>query len=344
MLPAPIPSDEPTAVDLFLARPSPHLATLAACVLAGLFVNSPALALGGAVLVVLYSNFFLRRRLLRLYRDGAYRRFLAMADRIQQGFPLPFRPLTNLPELRAIARVKIGDTELGKQIFRAYTPPALPPASASISTYNMAVMFLEMQDPASALEILDGLDGSATHMGDLFPMMRGAQLTAHFLRGELDRAATRLAEARAASPPPAAAASLDSWGAMLTCERDGDPAAALVASQSALSRADQADSAQTQDCLAVNHVYIAVRAGTPPLEVLDQVVALAPAAARMTPYQRGLLHYVAAACHAQTGQVADASRDLDAAETECRSTWLTQRCAELRTSLASGEAVDNPRG
>ena len=31
---------------------------------------------------------------------------LAMADRIQASFPAPFRPMSNLPELRAIARVK----------------------------------------------------------------------------------------------------------------------------------------------------------------------------------------------------------------------------------------------
>lgn len=333
MLPAPVPADEPTAVDLFLARPGPHLLALLVPVLTGIAFGSPALAAGGALLVVLYSNFLLRRRLLHLYREGAYHRFLAMADRIQQSFPLPFRPLTNLPELRAIARVKIGDTELGKQIFRAQVPKSLPPAFQGISTYNMAVMFLEMQDPASALEILDGLDEQARHMGDLFPMLRGAQLHAHFLRGELDRAAERLADARGANPPPAAAVALDSWEAMLVCVRESDPARALELSRSALGRAGEMESSQSRDWLTVNHAHIRLEAGEPAIDILADLAGLLPTVMRMSPYQRGLLHYVSARCHEQLGAREDAKKELEAAEAACRSEWLTARCTSLRTRL-----------
>lgn len=340
MLPAPVPADEPTAVDLFLARPGPHVLALLVPVLAGILVNSPTLAAGGALLVVLYSNFLLRRRLLHLYREGAYHRFLAMADRIQQSFPLPFRPLTNLPELRAIARVKIGDTELGKQIFRGQVPKSLPPAFQGISTYNMAVMFLEMQDPASALEILEGLDAQARQMGDLFPMLRGAQLHAHFLRGELDRAAERLAEARAANPPPAAGVALDSWEAMLVCERERDPERALALSQSALSRGGEMESAQSRDWLAVNHAYVRLQAGAPAVDLLADLAGLLPTEMRMSPYQRGLLHYVSAQCHQQIGAREDARNELELAEGACRSEWLAAKCAELRSKLERAEPVE----
>ena len=333
-LPALREADEPNAVDLFLARPGPHVLAMLVPVLAGIWWSNAALTAGGALLVVLYSNVIVRRRLLALYRKGHYRRFLAMADRIQASFPLPFRPVSNLPELRAIARVKIGEPELGKKIFRTEAPQSLPPAFQGISTYNMAIMFLEMQDPASALEILSSVEDKAALLGDLYPLLRGAQVQAHFARGEMERAAEMLVLARAGELPPSTAVTLTGWEALLALEHGHDPERARELSRAALARAAEVESDQARDWLEANDAFIALGAGDPAVTVLARVTALVPHEERLSPYQRGLVHYVAARCHAKLEAPAEARRELEAARAACRCTWLDGRLDALEKTLS----------
>lgn len=333
--PLPVPQDVASGLDLFLSRPAPHVLAALAPVLAGAALNNPALAIAGAMLVVVYSNFLMRRRLLDAYRHGAYRRFLAMADRIQASFPVPFRPMSNLPELRAIARVKIGEAEVGKQIFRSVDQKRLSPAFQGISTYNLAIMFLEMQDPASALEILEGLDREkAGEMGDLLPLLKNAQLQAHFVRGEMEKAAGMLVAARGLSdvPPPVQVA-FDGWAALLALEQDHDAAKALALSSETLGRIDALESVQARHWLLVNHALIELESGAGEVAILERLAALWPHEPTMSPYQRGLFHYLTACCHQRAGQIADAKKELEAAVTACRCAWLEPRYAALATKL-----------
>jgi hypothetical protein len=333
--PLPLPEDVPSGLDLFLSRPAPHVLAALAPVLAGLALNNPALAIAGAMLVVVYSNFLMRRRLLDAYRQGAYRRFLAMANRIQDSFPVPFRPMSNLPELRAIAHVKVGEAERGKQIFRSVDPHRLSPAFQGISAYNMAIMFLEMQDPASALEILEGLDRErAGEMGDLLPLLKNAQLQAHFVRGEMEKASAILVSARGLTDVPApVAVAFDGWAALLALEADRDAGRALALSTTALAKIDALESVQARDWLLINHALIELEAGGDPIAVLERLSALLAHEPTMSPYQRGLLHYVTAACQKASGQIAEARASLEAAGQACRGAWLEQRCAALAAQL-----------
>jgi hypothetical protein len=202
----------------------------------------------------------------------------------------------------------------------------------------MAIMFLESQDPGSALEILDELDREgASGMGDLLPLLRNAQIQSYFLMARLDRAAEVLAQATAADdvPPPVSVA-LDGWGALLALEKDRDPARALELSRKALAGVDQLESVQSRDWLLVNHALIELEAGGSELAVLEQLAALLPHEPSMSPHQRGLLHYVTARCHERTGQAADARRELEAATQACRAAWLEPRFAELAARLPAG--------
>jgi tetratricopeptide (TPR) repeat protein len=331
--------DHLTVFDRAFFHPLPHIFTALIAVGMGFLLDGPFLAMIWGCATIMVSNFRMQRLLLRYFNRRSFRRFLAAAENVQDSFPWPYRPVTNLGELRALAHVRLDEAEKAKALFQSIQKDGLSPAARATFSNSLSVLYLELQDPHSALTILAEIDlNQISRNKMLLFCIHLNRAYAHLLNGHLKDVRASLEVASSHCPTPREWSTyVMSLQALLKLELDGDLSGALALSNQAMRQLDAQDTAW--EAVLLTHTLITLEVTGDDNQSLELLSQLFQRGRELTHYQQAQFHYLMARVSYLSQDVPEALSHLDQATSLSISARLKDRIVQLKTAIAEGRAL-----